>query len=95
MVYKNRAGQPRERAMVAAYALVTKFGAKQKDVATVLGCSQGTVANWVKEVGFQKKITGLQRELNDASEYIEELQHMLPPPEEDYIDGDYSEEDDY
>ncbi|WP_244946566.1 helix-turn-helix domain-containing protein [Gallaecimonas pentaromativorans] len=95
MVYKNKAGQPRERAMVAAYSLVTKFGAKQKDVATVLGCSQATVANWVKEVGFQKEINGLQRELNDANEYIEELQHMLPPPEEDYIDGDYSEEDDY
>lgn len=90
MVYKNRSGQPRERAMVAAYSLVTQFGAKQKDVAAVLGCSQATVANWVKEVGFQKEITGLQRELNDANAYIEELQHMLPAPEDDYIDGDYT-----
>ena len=95
MVYKNKAGQPRERAMVAAYSLVTEFGATQKDVATALGCSQSTVANWVKEVGFQKEITGLQRELNDAKVYIEELQYMLPSPEKDYIDGDYSEEDDY
>lgn len=91
MVYKNRSGQPRERAMVAAYSLVTQFGAKQKDVAAALGCSQATVANWVKEVGFQKEITGLQRELNDANAYIEELQHMLPAPESDYIDGDYTQ----
>lgn len=90
MVYKNRSGQPRERAMVAAYSLVTQFGAKQKDVAAVLGCSQATIANWVKEVGFQKEITGLQRELNDANAYIEELQHMLPASSDDYIDGDYT-----
>lgn len=91
MVYKNSAGQPRERAMVAAYSLVTEFGAKQTDVAAALGCSQATIANWVKELGFQKEINGLQRELSDANDYIEELQHMLPPPDNDYIDGDYTE----
>lgn len=93
MVYKNRGGQPRERVMVAAYALVKSYGAKQKDVAAVLGCSQATVANWVKEVGFQKEIKGLQRELNDANEYIEELHHLLPVPDDEYIDAEYYEED--
>lgn len=89
MVYKNKAGQPRERTMVAAYSLVTQFGAKQKDVAAALGCSQATVANWVKEVSFQKEITGLQRELNDANEYVKELHSMLPPPDKDDSDSDY------
>lgn len=88
MVYKNNAGQPRERAMVAAYSLVTHFGAKQTDVAAVLGCSQATIANWVREVGHQREIRELQRELDDANEYIEELHYMLPPPKDDYIDGD-------
>lgn len=99
MVYKNRGGQPRERAMVAAYALATQFGAKQKDVAAALGCSQATVANWVKEIGYQNTINGLESELDDANDYINELQHMLPSPndsEEDseYIDGEYSESED-
>ncbi len=93
MVYKNKGGQPRERTMVAAYSLVTKFGAKQKDVAAVLGCSQATIASWVKEVGYQQRITGMQRELADANEYISELQHILPQPDGDYINGDYYEED--
>ena len=73
MAYKNKAGQPRERAMVAAYSLVTDFGGRQVDVAKVLGCSQATVANWVKEVGFRKTIAGLEHELKDAKGYIEEL----------------------
>lgn len=89
MVYRNRSGQPRERAMVAAYSLVTQFGAKQKDVAAALGCSQATIANWVKEIGFRREITGLEHELNDANAYIEELQYTLSAPEDDYIDVDY------
>lgn len=63
--------------MIAAYALVNNFGAKQHDVAVVLGCSQGTVANWIKEVGYQKKISGLRSELSSAHNYIEELADQL------------------
>jgi len=73
MLYKNKAGQPRERAMVAAHTLVTEFGAKQGDVAKTLGCSQGTIANWVKEIGHKKQVIGLEQDLNDASEYISKL----------------------
>ncbi len=73
MVYKNRGGESREKTMVAAYALVKKFGAKQSDVATALGCSQATVANWVKEISYEEKIYGLERELSDAQIYIEKL----------------------
>lgn len=77
MAYKNKGGQPRERAMIAAYSLVTDFGGKQVDVAKVLGCSQATIANWVKEVGFRKEIAGLEHELRDAKTYIKELRSEM------------------
>ena len=63
MAYKNKSGQPRERAMVAAYSLVTQFGGKQQDVAKVLGCSPSTVHQWVKEIGFKKKLQGSNKNL--------------------------------
>lgn len=77
MAYKNKAGQPRERAMVAAYSLVTEFGGKQVDVAKVLGCSQATIANWVKEIGYKKAVAGLENELKDAKSYIKELRSEI------------------
>ena len=77
MAYKNKAGQPRERAMVAAYSLVVDFGGKQADVAKVLGCSQATIANWVKEIGYKKEIAGLERDLKDANSYIKELRNEM------------------
>ena len=63
--------------MVAAYSLVTEFGATQQNVAKVLNCSQATIANWVKEVGFKKQIDGLERELGDAKEYISVLRNEI------------------
>ncbi len=75
--YENKGGQPRDKCMIAAYALVNNFGAKQKSVAEVMGCSQGTIANWVKEVGFQKEISGLKNELIKANDYIEDLAGQL------------------
>jgi transposase-like protein len=77
MLYKNKAGQPRERAMVAAYSLVTEFGARQEDVAKTLGCSQGTIANWVKEIDHKKQVSGLERDLKDAHEYISQLKDEM------------------
>ena len=77
MAYKNKAGQPRERAMVAAYALVTSFGAKQADVAKVLVCSQATIANWVKEIGYKREIAGLEHELKDAKSYVKALKNEM------------------
>lgn len=75
--YQNKAGQPREKCMVAAYALVNNFGATQAAVATVMKCSQGTIANWVKEVGFRKEIRGLKNELTKANDYIADLADQL------------------
>ena len=77
MVYKNRAGQSRENAMIAAFALVTEFGAKQADVAKVLGCSQPTIANWVKDVGYRKQVSNLESELRGAKSYIKELRYEM------------------
>ena len=104
MVYKNKNGQPRERAMVAAYSLVTEFGSTQESVAKALGCSQPTIANWVKEVGHQATVAGLQRELNDAKAYIQELHDEMATTQIEHIteeedDGDsfvpdYGYEDD-
>jgi predicted transcriptional regulator len=75
--YTNKGGQPRDKCMVAAYALVKNYGATQATVAEVMGCSQGTVANWVKEVGYQKEINGLKGELNQARDYIDHLADEL------------------
>ena len=86
--YENKGGQPRDKCMIAAYALVTNFGAKQTAVAEVMGCSQGTVANWVKEVGFKKEISGLKNELFKANDYIENLADQLNLIEYRPDDGD-------
>lgn len=75
--YQNRGGQPRDRVMVASYALVTQFGAKQKDVATVMGTSPGTISNWVKEMTYKSEIEGLQKRLDDANDYIEHLANQM------------------
>ena len=77
MKYSNKGGQPREKCMVAAFALVNNYGATQSAVAGVMGCSQGTVANWVKEVGYRKEIAGLKKELTQANTYINELASEL------------------
>ena len=73
MVYKNKGGQPRERTMIAAYVMVKDFGSTQAHVAKALGCSQATIASWVKDVGYKKQIAGLEDELRDARSYIKEL----------------------
>lgn len=75
--YENKGGQPRDKCMIAAYALINNFGAKQTAVASVMGCSQGTIANWVKEVGYQKEISGLKNELATANDYIHTLADQL------------------
>lgn len=75
--YRNTAGQPREKCMVAAYVLVNNYGATQQAVASVMKCSQPTIANWVKEVGFRKEIDGLKNGLQQADDYIKELADQL------------------
>ncbi len=99
MAYKNKGGQSRERTMVAAYSLVEQFGAKQKDVATVLGCAPSTIHQWVKDVRYQREISGLKYELDDAKDYINHLADELQieyqnnNQPDDELEPDYDEED--
>ena len=77
MAYKNQNGQPRERCMVAAYSLVNDFGATQEAVAKVMITTQGTIANWVKEVKLKREIQSLQAQLEDARAYTDTLAEQL------------------
>ncbi len=78
MRYENRGGQSREKTMLAAWSMVRQYGATQADVARALRCSQSTVAQWIKEIDYERKIRNLEAELADAHKYIEQLQHELP-----------------
>ncbi|MBY7839659.1 helix-turn-helix domain-containing protein [Vibrio fluvialis] len=78
MRYENKGGQSREKTMLAAWAMVRQFGSTQADVARALRCSQSTVAQWVKEIDYQRQIRNLEADLADARQYIEQLQHELP-----------------
>ena len=77
MAYQNINGAPREKAMLAAYVLVTEFGARQVDVASVFRCSQGTIHQWVKEIGLKKTIHDLSRELADVRGLAQSLQLQI------------------
>lgn len=75
--YQNKGGQPREKCMIAAYALTKNYGATQEAVAGALGCTQGTIANWVKEISYKNEISGLKKELSAANNYIGKLANEL------------------
>ncbi|WP_240127581.1 helix-turn-helix domain-containing protein [Proteus mirabilis] len=77
MAYKNKGGQSRERTMIAAYSLVEQFGAKQKDVATALDCAPSTIHQWVKDIRYQREISDLKYQLDDARDYIDHLADQL------------------
>lgn len=77
MAYQNVAGAPREKAMLAAYVLINEFGWKQKHVAQGFGVSQGTVANWNKEIGYQKTIYDLTNQLQEARTLAQSMQHLI------------------
>lgn len=75
--YVNTGGQPREKCIIAAYALVTKFGARQEDVAKVMNCTQPTISNWVKEGKLRNEISDLRNQIAAAEGYIGELSSQL------------------
>lgn len=75
--YKNAGGQPREKCMIAAYALVTRYGASQEAVADAMRCSQGTISYWCKEMRFKEEIQGLKQELAAAHDLTQELADQL------------------
>lgn len=77
MAYQNINGASREKAMLAAYVLVTEFGARQVDVASVFRCTQGTIHQWVKEISFKKTIHDLSNELADVRVLAQAMQLQI------------------
>jgi hypothetical protein len=83
VAYQNIKGASREKAMLAAYVLVNDFGSRQVDVAKLFRntegkpVSQGTIHQWVKEIGFQKTIRDLSNELAEAHSYALTLQLQI------------------
>ena len=66
-----------------AYILNREMGYTQSAIAKLMGVSQGTVSNMIKEFEFQTKIRNLQKDLDDARAIIEK-QNLLPQ-NEDYF----------
>ena len=65
------------------YILNREMGYTQNAIAKLMGVSQGTVSNMIKEFEFQTKIRNLQKDLDDARAIIEK-QNLLPQ-NEDYF----------
>ncbi len=60
-----------------AYILNREMGYTQNAIAKLMGVSQGTVSNMIKEFELQTKIRNLQKDLDDARAIIEK-QNLLP-----------------
>ena len=66
-----------------AYILNREMGYTQSAIAKLMGVSQGTVSNMIKEFEYQREIRNLQKDLDDARA-ISEKQKLLPQ-NEDYF----------
>ena len=66
-----------------AYILNREMGYTQSANAKLMGVSQGTVSNMIKEFEYQREIRNLQKDLDDARAIIEK--QKLLPQNEDYF----------
>ena len=66
-----------------AYILNREMGYTQSAIAKLMGVSQGTVSNIIKEFEYQREIRNLQKDLDDARAIIEK--QKLLPQNEDYF----------
>ena len=66
-----------------AYILNREMGYTQSAIAKLMGVSQGTVSNMIKEFEYQREIRNLQKDLDDARTIIEK--QKLLPQNEDYF----------
>ena len=66
-----------------AYILNRGMGYTQSAIAKLMGVSQGTVSNMIKEFEYQREIRNLQKDLDDARAIIEK--QKLLPQNEDYF----------
>lgn len=65
------------------YILNREMGYTQSAIAKLMGVSQGTVSNMIKEFEYQREIRNLQKDLDDARAIIEK--QKLLPQNEDYF----------
>ena len=66
-----------------AYILNREMGYTQSAIAKLMGVSQGTVSNMIKEFEYQREIRNLQKDLDDARAIIEKQKRL--PQNEDYF----------
>lgn len=66
-----------------AYILNREMGYTQSAIAKLMGVSQGTVSNMIKEFEYEREIRNLQKDLEDARAIIEK--NNLLPQNEDYF----------
>ena len=66
-----------------AYILNREMGYTQSAIAKLMGVSQGTVSNMIKEFEYQREIRNLQKDLDDARAIIEKQKLLLQ--NEDYF----------
>ena len=66
-----------------AYILNREMGYTQSAIAKLMGVSQGTVSNMIKEFEYPREIRNLQKDLDDARAIIEK--QKLLPQNEDYF----------
>ena len=66
-----------------AYILNREMGYTQSAIAKLMGVSQVTVSNMIKEFEYQREIRNLQKDLDDARAIIEK--QKLLPQNEDYF----------
>ena len=66
-----------------AYILNREMAYTQSAIAKLMGVSQGTVSNMIKEFEYQREIRNLQKDLDDARAIIEK--QKLLPQNEDYF----------
>ena len=66
-----------------AYILNREMGYTQSAIAKLMGVSQGTVSNMIKEFEYQREIRNLPKDLDDARAIIEK--QKLLPQNEDYF----------
>jgi predicted transcriptional regulator len=69
-----------------AYLLNQELGYTQAAIASLMGVSQSTISNMIKEFAYQQRIKNLENELEEARNIIE-AQNLLPQNETYFIES--------
>lgn len=66
-----------------AYVLNSEMGYSQNGIANLMGVSQSTVSNMIREFSYKQQINSLEQELIEARQTI--AQKEIPAHNEDYF----------